>query len=48
MARERRRSESFLIFDAAGAIAIGDDQPDRLLYLAPGQHLSSKLGFVQS
>jgi hypothetical protein len=34
-------------FLAAGAVLIGDDQPDRLLYLAPGQHLSGKLRFVQ-
>lgn len=38
---------ALVVFGAAGAIAIGDDQPDRLLYLAPGQHLSSRLGFVQ-
>jgi hypothetical protein len=25
-----------------------DDQPDRLLYLAPGQHLSRKFGLVKS
>lgn len=35
-------------FGAAGAILIADDQPDRLLYLAPGQRLSHKLGYVQS
>jgi len=28
--------------------ADGDDQPDRLLYLAPGQQLTGKLRFVQS
>jgi hypothetical protein len=39
---------ALLFFGAAGAILIGDDQPDRLLYLAPGQQLSGKLGFVQS
>jgi hypothetical protein len=38
---------AFLLFSAAGAVLIGDDQPDRLLYLAPGQELSRKLGFVQ-
>ncbi len=38
---------AFLLFDAAGAIAIGDDQPDRLLYLASGQQLTRKLGSVQ-
>ena len=31
-----------------GAALIRDDQPNRLLYLAPGQQLSKKLGFVQS
>ncbi len=35
-------------FLAAGAVLIGDDQPDRLLYLAPGERLSHKLGYVQS
>jgi hypothetical protein len=39
---------TLLLFGAAGAVLIGDDQPNRLLYLAPGQQLSSKLGFVQS
>lgn len=39
---------ALICFGAAGAIAYGDDQPDRLLYLAPGQKLSSKLRFVQS
>jgi hypothetical protein len=39
---------AFFCFGAAGAIGMGDDQPDRLLYLAPGQQLSGKLGFVQS
>jgi hypothetical protein len=38
---------AFLIFDVAGAIAIGDDLPDRLLYLVPGQQLSSKVGVVE-
>ena len=38
---------AFLLFCAGGAILYGDDQPDRLLYLAPGQQLSQKLGFVQ-
>jgi hypothetical protein len=32
---------------AAGAVAYTDDVPDRLLYLAPGQKLSNKLGYVQ-
>ena len=38
---------ALLIFGAAGAVLIGDDQPNQLLYLAPGQQLSDKLGFVQ-
>ncbi len=38
---------AFLLFAAAGAILIGDEQPDRLLYLAPGQQLTSKLRFNQ-
>jgi hypothetical protein len=39
---------ALLLLCAAGAIGMGDDQPDRLLYLAPGQKLSGKLGHVQS
>jgi hypothetical protein len=38
---------ALLIFGAAGAVLIADDQPDHLLYLAPGQQLSGKLGYVQ-
>lgn len=38
---------ALLLLGAAGAVLIGDDQPDRLLYLAPGQKLSARLGFVQ-
>ncbi|MGA7885022.1 MAG: hypothetical protein WCA44_04720 [Acidobacteriaceae bacterium] len=38
---------AFFCFSAAGAVLIGDDQPDRLLYLAPGQHLTGKLRLVQ-
>jgi hypothetical protein len=38
---------ALLLFLAAGAILIGDDQPDRLLYIAPGLPLSGKLGYVQ-
>jgi hypothetical protein len=40
--------------DAASALVgawvapFGDDQPDRLLYLAPGQRLSRKFGHVKS
>jgi hypothetical protein len=36
------------LFGGAGALLYGDGQPDRLLYLAPGQQLSRKLGFIQS
>jgi hypothetical protein len=36
------------LFSAAGATLYGDGQPNRLLYLAPNQQLSGKLGFVQS
>lgn len=36
------------LFLAATAVYIGDDQPDSLLYLAPGQHLSRTLGYVKS
>ena len=39
---------ALFFFGAAGAVLIGDDQPNHLLYLAPGQQLSGKLGFVQS
>lgn len=39
---------ALLLFGAAGAILVGDKQPDRLLYLAPGQQLTGKLRFVQS
>ncbi len=39
---------ALVLFNAAGAVLIGDDEPDHLLYLAPGQRLSGKLGFVQS
>ncbi len=39
---------AFFCFAAAGGVLIGDDEPDRLLYLAPGQKLSGKLGYVQS
>ena len=35
------------LFGAAGAVLIGDEQPDRLLYLAPGQRLTGKLRFLQ-
>ena len=37
---------AFVLFGFAGAIAFTDDQPDRLLYLAPGQQLSRKLGYI--
>jgi hypothetical protein len=36
------------LFLAAGAVCIGDDSPDSLLYMASGQQLSSKLGYVKS
>lgn len=39
---------ALFFFGAAGASLIGDDVPDSLLYLAPGQQLSTKLGLVQS
>jgi hypothetical protein len=39
---------AFLFFSAAGATLIGDDQPDSLLYLAPGQTLNKKLGYVNT
>ena len=29
---------ALLLFGAAGAVLMGDDQPDHVLYLAPGQH----------
>jgi hypothetical protein len=38
---------ALFFFGAAGTLVYGDDQPDRLLYLAPGQQLSRKLGYVQ-
>jgi hypothetical protein len=38
---------ALLIFGTAGAVLIADDQPDHLLYLAPGQELSGKLGYIE-
>ncbi len=38
---------ALFFFCAAGVILIADDQPDRLLYLAPGQRLTGKLRSVQ-
>jgi hypothetical protein len=38
---------AFGFFSFAGAVAFTDDQPDQLLYLAPGQKLSGKLGYVK-
>lgn len=35
------------LFGAAGGALYVDGQPDRLMYLAPGQRLSSKLGYVE-
>jgi hypothetical protein len=37
---------ALVLFCAAGAIAMGDEQPDHLLYLAPGQQLTGKLLFI--
>lgn len=34
-------------FLAAGAVLIGDEQPEKFLYLAPGQKLGGKFRFVQ-
>jgi hypothetical protein len=39
---------ALFFFGAAGAVLIGDDQPDRLLYLAPGQQLPDKHRFIQA
>jgi hypothetical protein len=39
---------ALLLFCAAGAIGMADDQPNRLLYLAPGQKLSRKIGYVEA
>jgi len=39
---------ALVLLCAAGAVAYADDQPQRLLYLAPGQLLSSKLGYVEA
>jgi hypothetical protein len=38
---------ALIFFCAAGAVAYADDQPDKLLYQAPGQELSRKLGYVE-
>lgn len=35
------------LFGAAGGVLYVDGQPDRFLYLAAGQHLSKKLGYVE-
>ena len=37
---------ALLFFGAAGAVLIGDDQPETLLYLAPGQKLQLK-GYIE-
>ena len=37
---------ALLLFGAVGVTLIADDHPDRLLYLAHGQHLTGKLRFV--
>jgi hypothetical protein len=38
---------ALLLFCASGAVLIGDDQPDRVLYLAPGQRMAVNLRLVQ-
>ena len=38
---------ALLLFSAAGAVGIGDEQTDRLLYLTPGQQLTGKLRFIE-
>jgi len=38
---------ALMLFAAAGAVLIGEDRPDQLLYLAPGQQLTGKLRFLQ-
>jgi len=38
---------ALLLFCASGAVLIGDDQPDRVLYLAPGQRMAVNLHLVQ-
>jgi len=38
---------ALFFFGAAGATLFVDDQPDRLVYLAPGQQLSRKFSYVQ-
>ncbi len=38
---------ALVFFCAAGVLTYADGQPDRLLYLASGQELSPKLGFVE-
>lgn len=38
---------AYFFFAAAGATLIGDGQPDRFLYLAPGQQRTGKLRHVQ-
>ena len=38
---------ALLLLCAAGAIGFVDDQPERLLYLAPGQQLTGKLRLIE-
>jgi len=38
---------ALIFFAFAGAVGMTDDVPDHLLYLAPGQELSGKLGYIQ-
>jgi hypothetical protein len=37
---------AFICFGFAGAVLMTDDQPDRLIYLAPGRQLSRKFSYV--
>lgn len=39
---------AFICFSFAGAVAITDDQPDRLLYLADRQHLTGNMSILES
>jgi hypothetical protein len=38
---------ALLLFGAAGAVLVGDDQPERVLYLASGQQLTGKLRYIR-
>lgn len=39
---------AFICFGFAGAVAMTDDQPDRLFYLADGQRLTGKMSILES